>query len=450
MDLRFSLDQFTARFCCLAHMSLSRPWGQKTPQRNGPAERLVLYADDCLRTARPSPHIRSCKRRTSNRPRPRARWRLYENCVTRPICGISPRVFLFNRANHVRGIGCFGFTLFQNLVAKTYPGILRENGYFVGHVGKLAQREIPAENFGFGTVVLWQTLVQGNPVVRSVRKKRETTPCDFSKTRPNDKPFLFDRGNVLCHPRRGQVTPIQFFAQPQSMSLYNDVGRSDAAQRDPRIVFDPVARFRRQMKRTRTQPLALAFRSTPEKYQRIMKKFIIDSRPKSTRRADAFWKQLEAQGVLDRLRSSSSPPTTFTTTRTWLADIVVSTPREHSCSPSFRSTNVGGPARQNRTTDFTLSNLPRPTNSSPRRRRRPTTDARSADMRPVVLERRYRCGCPMNVNWRDEFFYEPPNDPQKNFIPYSEALVRKGLELFLSGRESTRANSLTWSTIRVE
>jgi arylsulfatase len=76
--------------------------------------------------------------------------RFTENCVTTSICGIS-RASLYTGQWMARH-GCRAFKPWKTPWAETYPGLLRENGYHLGHVGKWHNGKIPAEDYDFSRV----------------------------------------------------------------------------------------------------------------------------------------------------------------------------------------------------------------------------------------------------------------------------------------------------------
>ena len=73
--------------------------------------------------------------------------RFTHNCVTTAICGVS-RASLFT-GQWMSRHGNEGFGPFKTPWNETYPGLLRENGYYVGHVGKWHNGQFPAGNFDF-------------------------------------------------------------------------------------------------------------------------------------------------------------------------------------------------------------------------------------------------------------------------------------------------------------
>lgn len=406
----------------LAHMSLSSPI---TAADDAAAERplnvLVLYADDwrydTLGVAG-NPIVQ-----TPNLDRLASRsMRFTENCVTTSICGIS-RACLFTGQTMSRH-GCFGFTPFKTSWAETYPGILRENGYFVGHVGKWHNGKFPAENFDFGTSYYgrhWYKEPDGSKI--HVTQKNENDALRFLETRPNDKPFCLTVAFFATHAEDSH--PDQFLPQPQSMSLYNDVEipvPANATQES----FDRLPDFVGNEKNEGRNRWHWRF-DTPEKYQRMMKNYY-----RLATEVDAtcgrILEQLEAQGVLDNTLVIFTTDNGYYHAEHGLADKWY--PHQESirvplivCDPRM-SADLRGKTND----DFTLSIDLAPTiltavgaDVPPRMQGR--------DMSPLYLNGDTDADAD-DVNWRDEFFYEHPTIRNKNFIPYSEALVRKDWKYF--------------------
>ena len=74
--------------------------------------------------------------------------RFTHNCVTTSICGVSRATLLTGQwmSRH----GNKAFDAFTTPWSETYPGLLRANGYYVGHVGKWHNGKFPNEKFDFG------------------------------------------------------------------------------------------------------------------------------------------------------------------------------------------------------------------------------------------------------------------------------------------------------------
>ena len=71
--------------------------------------------------------------------------------------------------------GCRGFKAWKTPWAETYPGILRSNGYHLGHVGKWHNGKVPAEIF-FAAAILVGIGIKSTPV------KESTSPNAMKKT----------------------------------------------------------------------------------------------------------------------------------------------------------------------------------------------------------------------------------------------------------------------------
>ena len=73
--------------------------------------------------------------------------RFTQNCVTTSICGIS-RASLFT-GQWMSRHGNRSFKPWKTSWDQTYPGLMRDNGYHLGHVGKWHNGKIPADKFDF-------------------------------------------------------------------------------------------------------------------------------------------------------------------------------------------------------------------------------------------------------------------------------------------------------------
>ena len=117
------------------------------PQTNGaPMNILVLYADDWRHdtlgiAGNPIVKTPVLDRLASEGVR------FTHNCVTTSICGVS-RASLYT-GQWMSRHGCRNFRMWKTPWKETYPGLLRDNGYYVGHVGKWHNGKIPVEHFDF-------------------------------------------------------------------------------------------------------------------------------------------------------------------------------------------------------------------------------------------------------------------------------------------------------------
>ncbi len=140
--------------------------------------------------------------------------------VTTPICGVS-RASLFT-GQWMSRHGNEAFNMFKTPWAETYPGLLRANGYYVGHVGKWHNGKFPSENFDFGRAYSgthWIKQPDGTNI--HVTQKNENDSLEFLRTRPADKPFCLTL--AFFAPHAEDTNPLQYLPQPSSMALYQDV-----------------------------------------------------------------------------------------------------------------------------------------------------------------------------------------------------------------------------------
>ena len=146
--------------------------------------------------------------------------RFTRNCVTTSICGVS-RASLFT-GQWMSRHGNNAFQAFKTPWSETYPGLLRENGYWVGHVGKWHNGKFPSEKYDFGTAysgVHWMKNSDGGKI--HVTKKNENDAMEFLSKRPQDKPFALTLAFFATHAEDGN--PKQYLPQPESLSLYKDI-----------------------------------------------------------------------------------------------------------------------------------------------------------------------------------------------------------------------------------
>ena len=146
--------------------------------------------------------------------------RFAENRVTTSICGVSRATLLTGQwmSRH----GNESFSMFKTPWAETFPGKLREAGYFTGHVGKWHCGKFPAEGFDFGRAYSgkhWMKDEDGQPI--HVTKKNEKDALEFLQTRPKDRPFCLTVAFFATHAE--DENPAQFLPQKDSSTLYRDL-----------------------------------------------------------------------------------------------------------------------------------------------------------------------------------------------------------------------------------
>lgn len=340
--------------------------------------------------------------------------RFTHNYVTTSICGVS-------RANYFTGQwmsrhGNRAFAMFETPWAETLPGVLRANGYWTGHVGKWHNGNFPAQHFDFGRSYAgrhWLPQPDGSQV--HVTQKNERDALDFLRTRPDGKPFFLTVAFFATHAEDSH--PKQFLPQPESMKLYEDVTIPV-----PRTMTDghfkrlpPFVAHEKNEGRNRWH---WRF-DTPEKYQTMMKNYY-----RLATEVDATCgrviDELRRQGVLE------STLVIFTTDNGYyhgehgLADKWY--PHEESIRVPLIVWDPRIPAaKRNRVSDAMTLNVDLA----------PTILAAAG--RPVPARMQGRDLSPLYLAaqppaWRTEFFYEHAIIRNSDFIPASEALVRKDVK----------------------
>lgn len=342
--------------------------------------------------------------------------RFTHNCVTTAICGIS-RATLFT-GQWMSRHGNRSFKPWKTDWSETYPGMLRANGYHVGQIGKWHNGKFPKEKFDFGRGyggTHWIDEPDGTRI--HVTQKNENDALEFLKTRPEDKPFCLTLAFFATHAE--DKNPLQFLPQPQSMELYKDVEvpvPANATQES----FERLPEFVANEKNEGRNRWHWRF-DTPEKYQTMMKNYY-----RLATEVDAtcgrVLAELKEQGVLDNTLVIFTTDNGYYHAEHGLADkwyphqesirvpLIINDPR--MAASKHGATND----------DFTLSVDLAPTILAAAGLDAPKT-MQGRDISALYL-------ADEAPPWRDEFFYEHPMHKSSDFIPASEALVRKEWKYF--------------------
>ncbi len=337
-------------------------------------------------------------------------------CVTTAICGVS-RASLFT-GQWMSRHGNKGFTMFKTPWKQTYPGILRANGYHLGHIGKWHNGKFPEDKFDFGRAYSgthWIREPDGTKI--HVTQKNENDALEFLKTRPADKPFCLTLAFFATHAE--DQNPLQFLPQPESMKLYkNDkipvpVNATDESfRRLPPF----IANDRNEGRHRWTWRF-----DTPEKYQTMMKNYYRLATEVDTT-CGRVLAELKKQGLMENTLVIFTCDNGYYHGEHGLADKWY--PHEESIrvplivwDPRMEKTNKG------RTDDAYALNVDlAPTILAAAGLKAPPT-MQGCDIAPLYL-------AASRPEWRTEFFYEHAIIKDKTFIPASEALVRKDWKFF--------------------
>lgn len=339
--------------------------------------------------------------------------RFTNNCVTTSICGVSRATLLTGQwmSRH----GNKAFDMFKTPWAETYPGMLRASGYFVGHVGKWHNGKFPAENYDFGAgriTPMRHWLPQPDGTEIHVTKKNENDAMEFLKTRPKEKPFCLTVAFVATHAE--DSNPKQYLPQPESMAWYQDA-------------TIPVAKTATEEHFRRLPPFIANEKNegrvrwhwrfdTPEKYQVMMKNYF-----RMATEADAVCgrviTELKRQGVLDETLVIFTTDNGYFHAEHGLADKWY--PHEESIRVPLivRDPRMAAAQRGQTHGAMTLNVDLAPTIVAAAGLTAPR-GMQGRDLAPLYAGAKAPA-------WRTEFFYEHGIIRSKDFIPASEALVRR-------------------------
>ena len=337
-------------------------------------------------------------------------------CVTTAICGVSRASLLTGQwmSRH----GNPAFAMFKTPWAETYPGLLRANGYFVGHVGKWHNGKFPAGNFDFGRAYSgthWIANKDGTKI--HVTQKNENDALEFLQTRPADKPFCLTLAFFATHAEDGN--PLQYLPQPESMKLYQDVtipvppnATDESFRRLPPFIANEKNEGR----------VRWHWRfDAPEKYQTMMKNYYrLASEVDAT--CGRVLAELKKQGLLENTLVIFTGDNGYFHAEHGLADKWY--PHEESIRVPLivRDPRMGKTARGQTNDDFALNVDLAPTILAATGIKAPAT-MQGRDLAPLYLAEQ-------KPAWRTEFFYEHATIKDTSFIPSSEALVRKDAKYF--------------------
>ncbi|MEO0475797.1 MAG: sulfatase-like hydrolase/transferase, partial [Planctomycetota bacterium] len=207
----------------LLFLSAACSYSAKADDHAKPMNILVLYADDWRYDT-----LGAAGNEIVQTPRldalAKQGMHFTQNCVTTSICGVS-------RANLYTGQwmsrhGADKFILWDTPWEQTYLGLLRDNGYWLGHVGKWHNRAPKGvdlkKRFDFATFYSGRHWYQTEEYGRvHVTKRNEYDAIKFLNQRPKDKPFALTVCFFATHAEDPHKD--QFLPQPDSMKLYKDV-----------------------------------------------------------------------------------------------------------------------------------------------------------------------------------------------------------------------------------
>jgi len=342
--------------------------------------------------------------------------RFTQACVTTSICGVS-RASLFT-GQWMSRHGNPAFAAFKTPWAETYPGLLRAGGYYVGHVGKWHNGKFPAEQFDFARAYSgthWIKQPDGTKI--HVTQKNENDALEFLRKRPADKPFCLTLAFFATHSEDNN--PLQYLPQPTSMELYKDVTIPVPANATDES-FHRLPDFIAHEKNEGRVRWHWRF-DTPEKYQSMMKNYYRLATEVDTT-CGRVLAELAKQGLTDNTLVIFTGDNGYYHAEHGLADkwyphqesirvpLIVRDPRMHT-------------TKHGTTNDAFALNVDLAPTILATAQITPPATMQGRNLAPLYL-------AATNLPWRTEFFYEHAIIKNVNFIPASEALVRKDWKYF--------------------
>jgi arylsulfatase A-like enzyme len=371
---------------------------------------LVLYADDWRHDTlgvAGNPVVK-----TPNLDRLAAEgMRFTESRVTTSICGVS-RASLFT-GQWMSRHGNKAFEAFRTPWAETYPGLLRAGGYYTGHIGKWHNGKFPAEHFDFGRSYSGvHYLKQPDGTTIHVTKKNENDAMEFLRGRPQDKPFCLTLSFFATHAE--DQNPKQYLYQPESESLYRDVTIPIPKTAGDEY-FKRLPPFIANEKNEGRNRWHWRF-DTPEKYQEYMKAYYrLATEVDST--IGRVLAELKASGLDEHTLVIFTTDNGYFHGEHGLADKWY--PYEESIRVPLIVRDPRMPkAKRGRTNnDFVLNVDLAPAILAAAGIAAPS-GMQGRDFAPLYLSSK-------KPVWRQEFYYEHATIRNTDFIPSSEALVRR-------------------------
>ena len=342
-------------------------------------------------------------------------FRFTHACATTAICGVS-RASLFT-GQWMSRHGNRGFKPFKTPWEETYPGLLREAGYFTGHVGKWHNGSFPRERFDFGRAYSGKHWITEEGRRIHVTKKNEEDALDFLEERTEGEPFVLTLAFFAPHAEDGNSE--QYLPQPESMNLYEGA-TIPVPKTATEEAFHKLPEFIANEKNEGRRRWHWRF-DTPEKFQKMMKNYyrLVTEVDATCGRVIA---ELKEQGLYDNTLIIFTGDNGYYHGEHGLADKWY--PHEESIRVPLIIRDPRMPEELRGKTDdrFVLNVDLAPTISSAAGIDVPG-GMQGRDLAPIYLGGGVE-------DWRTDFFYEHPTHLNKETIPASQALVTKEWKYF--------------------
>lgn len=343
-------------------------------------------------------------------------FRFTQNCVTTSICAVS-RATLFS-GQWMSRHGATDFKALRKPWKDSFPGILRENGYYTGLVGKWHNGSLPPDYFDVGISYYgdhWMKQKKGGLI--HVTQKNENDALEFLHKRPAKKPFFLMVSFFATH--AVDHHPLQFLPQPESYSLYNDV-KIPVPVTATEEAYRKLPKFLQSEKNEGRNRWGWRF-DTPGKFQEMMKNYYrLASEVDAT--CGKVIAELKRQGIYENTLIIFTTDNGYYHAEHGLGDKWYPHQESIRVPLIIRDPRIAPDKRGGTNDGFTLNVDLAPTILNFTGFEPPKV-MQGRNLAPLYLTNQVD-------DWRKEFFYEHPTLRDKDFIPASEALVRKDWKYF--------------------
>jgi arylsulfatase len=358
---------------------------------------------------------------------------LFKNaCVTTPICCCSRASLLTGQYISRNGVKSFGTTISAENFATTYPGILRNAGYWTGFVGKYGVGKERPSDFDFSSVYQgkhWYPVnaaLQVSPLTKNgkpgahtaiigdsihVTDRNANDAVQFLKSRPKDKPFNLSVSFFAPHAE--DAHPDQYRYKPSSEKYYQNIS-IPVPKTSTQEALNALPPFISNEKNGGRIRWHWRF-DTPEKYQRYMKAYyrLVTDVDVAVGR---IMEELKAEGVYENTLIVFMGDNGYFQSDHQLADKWY--PYEESIRVPLIIYDPRLPAasRGKSNSEFALNIDIAPTFLAAAGIPKPGV-IQGEDLSPLYLS------ATKKTAWRQDFYVEHPIIQSTEFIPASEALV---------------------------
>ena len=333
--------------------------------------------------------------------------------VTTSICMTSRATLLTGQHMARHGVTRFGMPLSPEAFGQTYPGVLRDAGYWTGYVGKYGVGPPPKGGYDFARTYEGRHWIVGPGDEKvHVTEKNTRDALDFLADRPTDKPFCLCVG-FFC-PHAEDRAPQQYLPQEWSAKHYarKSIPVPETAAEQYLKALPPFLSADANEGRVRWRKRF----DTPEKFQTYMTNYyrLITEVDESIGRVVV---ELKKQGAYENTLIVLTGDNGYFHADRGLADKWY--PYEEALRVPLIVRDPRTPKESRGTTNDALAlNLDVA----------PTIVAAAGRPVPAVMQGRDLSPLYLGENspaWRTDFYYQHPTITSKDRIPSSEAVVSR-------------------------